>query len=151
MTSLFKAQDGDAPVSVKLIRNTASQPVGYAFLDFATHEDAKRVLATYNGTPIPGLRGLHFRLNWGSGARRSMANNVSTSDSLFVGDLAPEVKVSFHVLLGFPSAPWLTNRVGISQDITLFEHFSKQFPNCVSGKVVVDPSSVRCKGKRSRM
>ena len=117
--SLFKAQDADVPVSVKLIRNSGTQPVGYAFLDFSSHEDAKRVLATYNGAPIPGVRGVHFRLNWGSGSKRPTSTAL-ISDSLFVGDLAPEVK-----------------------DAMLLEHFAKRFPECISAKVVVDPSTVR--------
>jgi len=90
---LFVAQEGDAPVSVKLIRNQGTQPGGYAFLEFSSHNDAKRVLATYNGSQIPGSHAF-FRLNWSSGSKKT-APNAFVSDSLFVGDLSSDIKVSY--------------------------------------------------------
>ena len=41
--------------SVKIIKDRMTGlPAGYGFVEFDTHETAKKVLETLNGTPIPG-------------------------------------------------------------------------------------------------
>ena len=43
-------------LSVKIIKNKMTGlPAGYGFVEFESHEDAKRVKESLNGTPIPGL------------------------------------------------------------------------------------------------
>ena len=52
---------------VKLIRDRTSQTMsGYGFVEFGSHEDARRVLESYNGREIPGTNGKVLRLNWAS-------------------------------------------------------------------------------------
>lgn len=42
--------------SVKVIKDKMTGlPAGYGFVEFDTHETAKKVLETLNGTPIPGM------------------------------------------------------------------------------------------------
>lgn len=43
-------------LSVKIIKNKMTGlPAGYGFVEFETHEVAKKVKDQLNGTPIPGL------------------------------------------------------------------------------------------------
>lgn len=51
--------------SVKIIRDKQTRiPVGYGFVEFASHEVASNVLETLTGTINPGSRKM-FKLNWG--------------------------------------------------------------------------------------
>lgn len=51
--------------SVKIIRDKQTGlPVGYGFVEFASHEIAAKVLETLQGTINPGSRKM-FKLNWG--------------------------------------------------------------------------------------
>jgi len=74
------------PVSVKVIRKKETgMPAGYCFIEFATEEEAERVLKLVNTTEIPGSSPTkRFRLN------RSQAGknwDIGPSHSIFVGDL----------------------------------------------------------------
>lgn len=46
-----------APVmGVKVIKDKMTGlPAGYGFVEFDSHESAKKVLETLNGTPVPGM------------------------------------------------------------------------------------------------
>lgn len=51
--------------SVKIIRDKQTGlPVGYGFVEFASHEIASKVLESLTGTINPGSRKM-FKLNWG--------------------------------------------------------------------------------------
>ncbi|KAJ2909946.1 hypothetical protein GGI21_001367 [Coemansia aciculifera] len=55
-------------VSVKPIRDRQTGAMAnYCFLEFATHADAERFLALYNGKPLPDPSERLFRLNWATG------------------------------------------------------------------------------------
>ncbi|KAJ1799941.1 hypothetical protein LPJ59_001471 [Coemansia sp. RSA 2399] len=55
-------------VTVKMIRDRLTGgPASYCFLEFQTQADAERILATYNGKPMPLALDRPFRLNWASG------------------------------------------------------------------------------------
>ncbi|KAJ2846900.1 hypothetical protein GGI22_006127, partial [Coemansia erecta] len=55
-------------VTVKMIRDRLTGgPANYCFLEFQTQADAERILATYNGKPMPLAFDRPFRLNWASG------------------------------------------------------------------------------------
>eukprot|EP00249_Psilotum_nudum_P022940 c28699_g1_i3 orf=948-2228(-) len=110
-------------VSVKIIRNKQTlASEGYGFVEFTSHAAAERILQTYNGTLMPQTE-QPFRLNWASfgiGERRLDANS---EQSIFVGDLAPDVN-----------------------DYLLQETFQSQYPSVKGAKVVIDPNTGRSKG-----
>ncbi|KAJ2545252.1 hypothetical protein EV175_005824, partial [Coemansia sp. RSA 1933] len=55
-------------VTVKTIRDRLTGgPANYCFLEFPTQAEAERILATYNGKPMPLTFDRPFRLNWASG------------------------------------------------------------------------------------
>lgn len=70
-------------------RKEDGQPKGYCFIEFATEDEAERVLKLVNATDIPGSKpAKRFRLN------RSQAGknwDIGPSYSVFVGDLDPGV------------------------------------------------------------
>lgn len=52
-------------VKVKIIRDkVTSLPLGYAFVEFYSHQEAAKVLELFNGSTNPGTK-KPFRLNWG--------------------------------------------------------------------------------------
>jgi len=108
------------PTAVKIMRYAGTSS-GYAFVDFATHEDAKNVLETFSNQRIPNSN-LTFKLNWGAGSGRKPFGSANEF-SLFVGDLPTDVN-----------------------DAALFQAFSSQYPACTSAKVVMDAYSGTSKG-----
>jgi RNA recognition motif-containing protein len=64
-------------VKVKIIRDKlTSLPLGYAFVEFDTHEVAAKILELFNGSTHPGTKKL-FRLNWGiHGQNKPQLNNI---------------------------------------------------------------------------
>lgn len=120
VASLFPQPNGEV-VNVKVMRHpTSNLPLGYAFIDFPTHEAAQNALNTLNGQQVPGTS-VVFRLNWGAGGRRPFGSVQEFS--LFVGDLGPEVS-----------------------DAMLQEAFASRYPSCSSAKVVTDAASGISKG-----
>lgn len=73
-------------VSTKIIRDKQTNiPVGYGFVQFSTHETAKKVLELYGNATNPAT-GRTFRLNWGvkngaSSDNRSGGRSSSQDDS----------------------------------------------------------------------
>ncbi|KAJ2651210.1 hypothetical protein GGH99_007670, partial [Coemansia sp. RSA 1285] len=56
------------PMAVKMIRDRLTGgPANYCFLEFSSQTEAERILATYNGKPMPLPFDRPFRLNWASG------------------------------------------------------------------------------------
>lgn len=123
-------------VSVKVIKDKMTGlPAGYGFVEFDSHETAKRVLETLNGTPVPGLNKM-FRLNWavqsGSSIRTHQPSipNIggypgasgSGDFSVYVGDLDPNVT-----------------------DSILLDAFSQNYKSILSANVIVDPITKRSK------
>jgi len=109
-------------VHIKLIRNQATGiPAGYAFVDFRTRNAAEGVLATLNGTQIPGTNFV-FRLNWASRKPETHQGANSSELSLFVGDLSPNV-----------------------DDKVLFDAFKVKYDSCVDAKVIVDVETGKTK------
>ncbi|KAJ2587480.1 hypothetical protein H4R99_008138, partial [Coemansia sp. RSA 1722] len=54
-------------VSVKMIRDRLTgSPANYCFIEVASQADAERVLALFNGKPMPAPFDRPFRLNWAS-------------------------------------------------------------------------------------
>jgi len=52
--------------TVKVIRDRETQvSVGYGFVEFDSHDNAKSILEAWNGQPIPGMGGRQLKLNWG--------------------------------------------------------------------------------------
>ncbi|XP_024539827.1 polyadenylate-binding protein RBP47B' isoform X2 [Selaginella moellendorffii] len=122
LNSIFSST-GEQLVSAKIIRNKASGfPEGYGFVEFASHACAERVLTAFTGTQMPQTEQL-FRLNWayfGIGERRPEGG---PENSIFVGDLAPDVT-----------------------DYMLQETFRTRYPSVRGAKVVTDVATGRSKG-----
>jgi RNA recognition motif-containing protein len=123
-------------VSVKIIKDKMTGlPAGYGFVEFESHEMAKRVLETLNGTPVPGLNKM-FRLNWavqsGSTTRTYQPTIPNIGGypgpsgagdfSVYVGDLDPNVT-----------------------DSILLDAFSQNYKSIISANVIVDPITKRSK------
>lgn len=80
-------QAGVTVVEAKVIR-TGGIPSGYGFAEFATVEEAGKILQDYQGQPIPNHpMNKAFNLNWGARSEKGSGNDYS----MFVGDLGPEV------------------------------------------------------------
>ncbi|KAK2076685.1 hypothetical protein QBZ16_005445 [Prototheca wickerhamii] len=94
--------------------------LGYAFLEFRTHEAAAHVLSHWNGQPFPNDPSHVLRLNW---AAYGVGKSARQDHSLFVGDLAPDVN-----------------------DLILQEYFRQFYPSVRSAKVITDASTGRSKG-----
>ena len=133
-------------VSVKIIKDKMTGlPAGYGFVEFETHETAKKVLDSLNGTPIPGLNKYvwkfnikfrNFRLNWavqsGGASRPSAPSSLPSVSfpgastpgdfSVYVGDLDPNVT-----------------------DSILLEAFSSRYKSVINANVIVDPITKRSK------
>lgn len=107
--------------AAKIIKDRQTgMPVGYGFLEFPTHEDARMCFETYSGRELPGA-GKIFRLNWAS--FRTRTGEPTVEFSIFVGDLAPEVT-----------------------DYMLMTTFSARYRSVKSAKVVMDSASRLSKG-----
>mmetsp|Transcript_7920 Transcript_7920/g.23852 ORF Transcript_7920/g.23852 Transcript_7920/m.23852 type:complete len:656 (+) Transcript_7920:64-2031(+) len=81
---------GHEIVDVRIVRQRGSgNHAGYGFLSTRTPDDARRITAMANGTPIPGtLRS--WRLNYGrNGGDRSSGDVIEAN--VFAGDLDPSV------------------------------------------------------------
>eukprot|EP00271_Cylindrocystis_brebissonii_P022328 TRINITY_DN8554_c0_g1_i1.p1 TRINITY_DN8554_c0_g1~~TRINITY_DN8554_c0_g1_i1.p1 ORF type:complete len:507 (-),score=82.58 TRINITY_DN8554_c0_g1_i1:834-2354(-) len=111
--------------SVKAIRSKNSgQPEGYGFIELSTHAAAERLLATYNGQPMPQSEAV-YRMNWASfgiNEKRPVAE-PGNEHSVFVGDLSNDVN-----------------------DFQLAETFKQRYPSVRGAKVVVEPETGRSKG-----
>jgi len=122
ITGLFPSHNGEA-ITVKVMRHPATNmPLGYAFVDFASHDAALNALNSLNGQTIPGTN-VTFRLNWGAGGRKPSTFSTQQEFSLFVGDLGPEVT-----------------------DGMLQEAFASKYPSCSSAKVVTESATGISKG-----
>ncbi|CAI2369917.1 unnamed protein product [Moneuplotes crassus] len=127
-------------LSVKIIKSKVTGlPAGYGFVEFESHEMARKAKDQLNGTPIPELNKT-FRLNWASqsggssrplpqhappmGATNPMHGGEDTSGdfSVYVGDLDPNVT-----------------------DSILLEHFSNSYKSILSANVIVDSITKRSK------
>ncbi|CAM9288836.1 unnamed protein product [Chrysoparadoxa australica] len=75
-------------VKAKLMRNQSTgASLGYGFLHFDSHENARQALENLNGKVIPETP-YSWRLNWGAGGKRV---EEPTENSLYVGNLPPHV------------------------------------------------------------
>eukprot|EP00736_Rhodelphis_marinus_P002617 Rmarinus@m.25146 len=109
--------------SCKIIRDKQTgHSLGYGFVDFRTHEAAKKVLELWNGSPVPGASNKVFKLNWAS--QSGSGASAGEEYSLYVGDLAPEV----------------------TDQMLLETYSSKGFTRVKSAKVVTDPVTGATKG-----
>eukprot|EP00916_Digyalum_oweni_P020450 GHVL01034050.1.p1 GENE.GHVL01034050.1~~GHVL01034050.1.p1 ORF type:complete len:361 (-),score=69.15 GHVL01034050.1:77-1159(-) len=107
------------PVNAKLIRDRASGlPAGYGFVEFASPEDAQKVLDELNGKTIPGMT-KRLRLNWASFGIGQGRTGTGQEYSLFVGDLDPTVN-----------------------DYSLSQVFSKRYKSVSGSKVIFDANGV---------
>lgn len=112
-------------VQVKVIRDKSTGlSAGYGFVEFQTHEAAKRVLETHNGQPVPSGSGKLYRLNWASyGINERKPDTCEPEYSIFVGDLAPDIN-----------------------DYTLQQVFAEHYPSVKSAKVVTDAQTGLSRG-----
>ncbi|ODV75073.1 Nam8p [Cyberlindnera jadinii NRRL Y-1542] len=128
---------GFVDVNVKIIKDfktgTQAYNAGYCFVEFPNLNQASDALSK-NGSRIANTNRL-LKLNWASGGstgRNNNANvnsgangngNASNENSIFVGDLAPDVTESI-----------------------LFEFFASKYPSVTGTKIMVDMQSGLSKG-----
>lgn len=116
-------------INVKMIKDKMTQAsAGYCFIEFTTSTSAAKLLASLNGTVIPGTRSV-FKLNWAAGSGYGNENGTRSGGennyefSIFVGDLGQEVT-----------------------DTMLMQFFQARYPSTKGAKVVADPQSLASKG-----
>eukprot|EP01018_Ginkgo_biloba_P026410 Gb_24595 [translate_table: standard] len=110
-------------ISVKIIRNKQTgYSEGYGFVEFVSHAAAEGILSTYNGMQMPQTEQA-FHMNWASSGTNERRPEVSPENSIFVGDLAPDVT-----------------------DYVLQETFQSRYPSVKGAKVVIDVTTGRSKG-----
>ena len=114
-------------VNVKVIKDKVTGgSAGYCFIDFPSAAAASKLLATYNGTTVPGSSKV-FKLNWAThsapGQTAFPMPDRQSDLSIFVGDLAPEVN-----------------------DYALLTLFQTRYASVKSARVVMDASTSMSKG-----
>ncbi|KAI8380010.1 hypothetical protein EDC96DRAFT_492640 [Choanephora cucurbitarum] len=111
-------------VVVKVIRDKATgMSAGYAFVDFGTAANARLVMATFNGVPMPNSH-RSFKLNWASGGGLiDRKEDRQPEYSIFVGDLSPEVN-----------------------ETELLAIFQAHYHSCKSAKIMTDPKTGMTRG-----
>lgn len=104
--------------SVKVIRRRDNGlPAGYCFVEFASEEEAERMLKSINGKEIPGTKPTRrFRLNRAQGGK---GWDIGPSFSIFVGDLDSHIT-----------------------DDKLEDFFLKVYPSVKGAKVMYDEGGV---------
>lgn len=122
---LDKAMDEDAVRSLfageeqflKSVKIVKDKVFSYGFIEFISQEQANRVLAQYNGRPIPHFPGRSIRLERFDkfADEQTSGQDNALQFSVFVSDLSQEV--SNNVLL---------------------EAFQARYPSATSAKVVMD-------------
>lgn len=128
---------GFVDVNVKIIKDfktgTQAYNAGYCFVEFPNLNQASDALSK-NGSRIANTSRL-LKLNWASGGSTGRNNNAnansgvngngngSNENSIFVGDLAPDVTESI-----------------------LFEFFASKYPSVTGTKIMVDMQSGLSKG-----
>jgi RNA recognition motif-containing protein len=125
LMSLFTSIAPTARIlQVRIVRSATPTPGStgcFAFIEFETHEQALRVLQTWNNKPYPketNLPGV-FRLGW---AQNAATKNVPDY-SIFIGDLPPGVT-----------------------DEMLFDLFSSKYQSVRTAKIVTDKDTGQPKG-----
>lgn len=86
--------------SVKIIRDKQTRiPVGYGFVEFASHEVAANVLQTLTGTINPGSRKM-FKLNWGvyGGGKTEEGGDEERQDKKPKENNGKPISVRFFIL-----------------------------------------------------
>lgn len=119
-------------VSVKLFKNNLGPydsyahtpsprrvtPIGYAFIEFRSHEIAKKAKEQLQNKTIKDTNVL-FRLNWAMRDKKKLTQKQEQCEhSLFVGDLADEVT-----------------------DEVLYQVFRERFLSITAAHVVIDPTT----------
>ena len=130
-TSISSLFNHIAPVmGVKIIKDKMTGlPAGYGFVEFDSHETAKKVLEKLNGQQIPGMT-KNYRLNWAvqSGNTSKIPQPIMPSGgysgaptsgehSVYVGELDPNVTDSI-LLNAFSSYKTVINAHVIVDQIT---------------------------------
>ncbi|CDW85906.1 uncharacterized rna-binding isoform 2 [Stylonychia lemnae] len=130
-------------VSVKLIRDkNKGTPVGYGFVEFASHDIAKQVFQNLNGSPIPGTTKI-FKLNWAShqangvGKNHQMNNHCNNHSSNQNG-FGNQQQADHQIYVGDLDAN--------VNDQMLMVAFQKRYPSVTQAKIIVDPQTKVSKG-----
>ena len=98
--------------------------LGYGFIEFADHEIARKVLATLNGSVIPGTT-KNFKLNWAS------YGTMAGKTSLALASAAPATPLQEYSV-------YVSDLDVNVNDSILFQVFSSKYTTVVSAKVVTD-------------
>ncbi|KAJ2816065.1 hypothetical protein IWW50_006628, partial [Coemansia erecta] len=147
-------------VSVKMIRDRLTGgPANYCFIELSAPAEAERMLALYNGKPMPQPFDRPFRLNWASGAPVGAPFASAIPASAYAGlganllaapldgglsssalhQPAADVDAPEHSLFVGDLAPEVT-------DMQLAHEFRCRYASARAAKVVTDPITTLPRG-----
>ncbi|KAJ2002205.1 hypothetical protein GGI04_003437 [Coemansia thaxteri] len=166
---LLWARMGES-VAVKVIRDRLTGALAnYCFVEVLTHADAERLLALYNGRPMPAPFDRLFRLNWASGMSGGLTSSallpigigyshqVATSSGVAAAGVLEGSSAALYAaapgtgpLPMFLDGPEFSLFVGDLApevtDIQLVHEFRGRYASVRTAKIVTDPVTLQPRG-----
>ncbi|KAJ2695031.1 hypothetical protein H4218_005372 [Coemansia sp. IMI 209128] len=148
-------------VAVKMIRDRLTGAMAnYCFIEISTHADAERILAMYNGKPMPSPSDRLFRLNWATGvtlgtgypqpppfataAALDGSGGVAAAGNMYT---APPGGLSLSASLDGPEYSLFVGDLAPEvTDVQLVHEFRSRYSSVRTAKVVTDPVTLLPRG-----